>query len=165
MHPPVAVRAAAGNLLGRINAAAAHVRAYEDEATLTKALRTMPVALLHKQACEAMEAGEAGRAGATMTAATTPPLTYPRALLRALTDWFRGSFFAWANNAPCHTCGSAETQLVGSAAPNPVERTLGGAGTVEIYRCGAASSGCLSSQRRTRFCQAPTSLSTTLASR
>jgi hypothetical protein len=151
---PAVDRAAAGNLLGRINSVAAHVRAYEDEATVAKALRTMPVALLHKQACEAMleEAAAAATATAPAPAPAIPspapaaaPLTYPRALLRALTDWFRGSFFAWANNAPCQTCGSAETQLVGSAAPTPVERTLGGAGTVEVYRCCSAATSSSSS--------------------
>lgn len=136
-------------MMGRMNGGAEHMRSYERPETLQKALMTIPVAQLHRKACEAFHreaaaaaAASASIADADVNSASPPPLppTIQYCLLRELVHWFKGSFFKWTNNIPCDSCSSTDTEGAGAAQPTPIERNAGGAGMVELYRCKTCAS-------------------------
>lgn len=106
--------AAMQSMAQRIMGAAAHVRAYDDEATLAKARRVTPIVTLLQRACE--EGGDARFA-----------------LLHQLVLWFKRDFFKWVNTVMCSGCGGGTTAS-GGAAPTAAERA-NGAGMCEIHTC------------------------------
>ncbi len=109
-------------LAGRLRGGQETVLAYENVVLQAKALKAIPLAALHDRALSA--GGDPQRR----------PAAYRDLLFRELLAWFKRDFFQWTNNPPCDSCGSAETELVGGAAPTPAE-AAGKAGRVEVYGC------------------------------
>ena len=107
-------------LLGGVETA----RRLEAPAAHSAALALLPLERLADEAQARADA--AGREGAA--------LAYGDALVRALLEWFKKEFFAWADGAECRRCGRTTKRCVGHDRPTPEElKHL--AGVTEIYAC------------------------------
>lgn len=55
-----------------------------------------------------------------------------------LVRWFRSSFMTWTDPMPCTRCGESGShamEAIGSTEPSEKERSEGGAGRVELWKC------------------------------
>jgi peptide-N4-(N-acetyl-beta-glucosaminyl)asparagine amidase len=131
----------AGQLAGRIEAAAQAVWRYGDPGLQAQVYATVPVATLVERAAAA---AATTTAVATEAAAAPPPLQLPfrDRLLGALVGWFKADFFSWMGEFPpaCAGCGRGD-QLdhAGVSGPASPDEVAGEAGRVELFRCRACA--------------------------
>ena len=124
------------NMSQRLISGAKHVRCYEDLKMIEKTLTVIPVAELLRKATETY-ALQQESSEETLSVVESMKKTFQYHLLSQLTQWFKYRFFKWANNLPCSSCGSGETDGVGGSAPTAEERMIGWAGMAELYKCRA----------------------------
>ena len=137
----VGLSAAEYDFQSRVESGCQTVNAYEDAAQQEAARTAVDYAKVHEHAENYLrETREQQRQHQPGDATDPNALHEDVAFLHGLLRWFKWDFFKWVNKPPCDNpscqAGTARVQPLGGGQPTAEERTLGGAGRVELYRCG-----------------------------